>query len=158
MSANPSLQRGRDGRLVITRTDGDGNPVEVPVQVALCFPWSHPEQYVSLRNDRGEEEAFLEDYAQMPEPARELIIAEIRQRYFVARIVEVEAIVDEAELFRWRVITDAGPRTFLAPRTERPRKLKDGSVVVRDVCLDSYLVDLEALDARSRRRLSLYLD
>ncbi|MFO0985149.1 MAG: DUF1854 domain-containing protein [Planctomycetota bacterium] len=147
------LRRGFDGRLFLLRQAPDGSSTEVPVQVALCFPWTRPDAFLSLRNGDGGEERFLENYRDLPAAARELLEEEIRKRYFVARIVRVDEVRDEAELFRWKVLTDAGPRTFLASRTDRPRQLPGGGIVLRDVSGDAYVIpDPNDLDPASRKR------
>ena len=153
------LRRGADGRLLLRKIDDAGRESEVPVQVALCFPWSLPGRFLSLRNADGQEEALIDDHRALPEGVRALIEEDLRKRYFVAHITRVEDIREEADLFRWQVMTDAGERSFLTSRTDRPRRLSDGDFVVRDVSRDVYVIpDPARLDEHSRAKLWLYLD
>lgn len=152
------LFRRADGRLVLRQTR-DGKPGETPVQVACCFPWSRPGEFVSLRDDKGREQVLVERLPGVPPPARALIEEELAQRVFVPRITGVEAIAEQAELFHWQVRTSSGPRSFLTARSDYLRSLPGGKVLIKDVANDLYLVENPgALDARSRKLLWVYLD
>jgi hypothetical protein len=43
------------------------------VQVACCFPWSRPYEFISLRDDKGREQVLIEDLQQVDAPTRGLI-------------------------------------------------------------------------------------
>jgi hypothetical protein len=151
-----SLVRRADGRLVLRRENGDG---ETPVQAACCFPWTHPHEFISLRDDKGKEQLLIEDLQQVESPARELIEEELAERNFLPRVTGIEAITDEMELFHWKVITAAGPRRFLTRRSDHPRKLANGDVLIKDVSNDLYLIpNPKGLDPKSLKLLWVYLD
>jgi hypothetical protein len=154
MSLN--LSRRADGRLVLRRENGEG---ETPVQVACCFPWTHPRQFISLRDDKGKEQVLIDDLQQVEAPARELIEDELAERNFLPRLTGIEAITDEIELFHWKVTTAAGPRSFLTRRSDHPRKLANGDVLIKDVSNDLYLIpNPKGLDPKSLKLLWAYLD
>ena len=91
--------------------------------------------------------------------ARELIEDELAERNFLPRITGIEAITNEIELFHWKVITAAGPRSFLTRRSDHPRKLANGDVLIKDVSNDLYLIpNPKGLDAKSLKLLWVYLD
>jgi hypothetical protein len=151
-----NLTRRADGRLVLRRENVEG---ETPVQVACCFPWTHPHEFISLRDDKGREQELIENLHELPSPLREMIEEELAQRNFMPRITGIEAIADEIELFHWRVITDVGPRRFLTRRSDHPRKLANGDVLIKDVSNDLYLIrNPKGLDAKSLKLLWVYLD
>jgi hypothetical protein len=155
-NASWSLTRRADGRLVLRRENADG---ETPVQVACCFPWTHPREFISLRDDKGKEQLLIDDLQQVAAPARALIEDELAERNFLPRITGIEAITDEIELFHWKVITAAGPRSFLTRRSDHPRKLANGDVLIKDVSNDLYLIpNPKGLDAKSLKLLWVYLD
>ena len=52
----PKLERRIDGQLWATTGEA-----ESPVRVHRCFPWSEPHRYVSLRDDKQRELAFVAD-------------------------------------------------------------------------------------------------
>jgi hypothetical protein len=151
-----SLHRRADGRLVMRRENVEG---ETPVQVACCFPWTHPYEFISLRDDKGREQELIENLHELPSPLREMIAEELAQRNFMPRITGIEAIAGEIELFHWKVITHVGPRRFLTRRSDHPRKLANGDVLIKDVSNDLYLIpNPKGLDAKSLKLLWVYLD
>jgi len=152
------LFRREDGRLVL-RHESDGKPVETPIRVACCFPWAHREELISLRDDKGKELMLVESLAQLDDKSRKLITDELDNAFFVPLITEVKAIERQAELFLWRVETNAGPRNFLTGHDEHPRKLPNGRILVKDVSNDLYIIaDPKTLNAKSCRLLWSYLD
>ncbi len=151
-----SLYRRADGRLVLRQENGES---ETPVLVASCFPWTHPRQFISLRDDKGKEQVLIDDLQQVEAPARELIEDELAERNFLPRLTGIEAITDEIELFHWKVTTAAGPRSFLTRRSDHPRKLANGDVLIKDVSNDLYLIpNPKGLDPKSLKLLWVYLD
>jgi len=157
-AAAVDLFRRDDGRLVL-RQPKDGQTVETPVQVACCFPWSRPGEFISLRDDKGKEQALIERLGDLPPGPRGLIEEDLASRTFVPRIEAVESITPQAELFHWRIVTDAGPRSLLTPRHDYLHTLPDGKVVIKDVSNDLYLLENPSrLDPKSRRLLWAYLD
>jgi hypothetical protein len=154
-----SLSRRADGRLVLRRANDSGEMSDTPVQIACCFPWSRPHEFISIRDDKGREQVLIEDLRQIDLPMRELIEDELAGRNFLPRITGIEAITDEMELFHWKVITTAGPRSFLTRRSDHPRKLANDSVLIKDVSNDLYLIpNPKGLDAKSLKLLWVYLD
>jgi hypothetical protein len=154
-----NLYRRADGRLVLCHENGTGETTETPVQVACCFPWTHPHEFISLRDDKGREQKLIENLQQLDAPIRALIEDELAGRNFMPRITGIEAITDEIELFHWRVVTAAGPRSFLTRRSDHPRKLANGDVLIKDVSNDLYLIpNPKGLDAKSLKLLWVYLD
>jgi hypothetical protein len=153
------LYRRADGRLVLRRENGENEITETPVQVACCFPWSRPYEFISLRDDKGHEQKLVDDLHELAAPIRALIEDELVQRNFMPRIIGIEAITDEIELFHWKVITNVGPRNFLTRRSDYPRKLANGDVLIKDVSNDLYLIPKpKSLDAKSLKLLWVYLD
>lgn len=151
---NGRLSVREDGALV-ARIDGE----DVPVTPARCFPWSHGEQFYSLRNDEGHEVALVEDPDDLDGESRAAlasVLAEIGFVFEVRRVLEVE---EEFEIRCWKVETGQGPRTFQTARDEWPRETPDGSLLVRDVAGDLYRIpDIEGMDAHSQRLLWALVD
>jgi hypothetical protein len=154
-----NLARRADGRLVFRQENGSGETVETPVQVTCCFPWSRPHEFISIRDDKGKEQLLIEDLKQVEASIRELIEDELAGRNFLPRVTGIEAITNEMELFHWKVITNAGPRNFLTRRSDHPRKLANGDVLIKDVSNDLYLIpNPKGLDAKSLKLVWVYLD
>ncbi len=153
------LHRNVDGRLVFNKPNAEGLAQETPAQVAACFPWSHPQQFVSLRDDKGHELLLLESLQEISGPSRQLLEEELALRNFLPRVLEIQSISDQMEFFHWEVTTTAGPRSFLTRRHERPRQLDNGQMLIKDICNDIYVVSRsEDMDPKSLRLLWVYLD
>jgi hypothetical protein len=148
-----------EGRLVLRHADEKGEVRDVPVQAVCCFPWSRRRAFVSLRDAKGRELRLIEDLETVPPGVRRLIESHLDRRLFIPALTAVESITARNELFLWKVKTDAGPRSFLTSRTEHPRSMGDGRVLIKDVGNDLYLIEEPALlDAHSQRLLWIYLD
>ena len=131
-----------------------GETGEVPASARRCFPWSEPERYVSIRDEKDEELALVCDLAELDPRSREAVEYSLDEASFVMDIERVDSIEEEFEIRNWRVVTRQGPRTFQTRRDEWPREMPHGGVFIRDVAGDLYRVaDPEALDEPSRRRL-----
>jgi len=153
------LSRNAEGRLVLHRQDGAEADEATPVHAVCCFPWSKPLQYLSVRDDKGHELLLIEDLESLPSQQRELLEAELALRNFLPRVTQILSITDQMEFFHWEVVTNAGPRSFLTRRHERPRQLGNGQIMIRDICNDIYLVNRsEDMDPKSLRLLWVYLD
>lgn len=148
-----TLERHKSGRLALTDAD-----TTCEVSVVACFPWSRPHEFLSLRDDKGRERLFLKNLTGLDEPTQQLLLAELRRRNFVPRILTVASLTDEADLFLWRVVTDAGRRSFLTQHLDTLRRLPDGSLLIHDISNDVYRVVPAELDRHSLSLLWVYLD
>ena len=153
------LRRRSDARLVLTRKDDKGGGYETPVQVVCCFPWSRPQEYVSIRDDDGRELLLIESLTELEESQSRLVEDELAFRNFLTRITRIHAITRQMELYHWSVATSAGARSFLTRKHERPRHLDNGEAIIKDVYNDIYHIPKpKGLDAKSLRLLWVYLD
>ena len=149
-----TLQRMPNGRLLL-RQGG----VENYVTAVTCFPWTHPHELIALIDDAGHERLFLEALTAATPSAQLLLLQELRQRNFLPQITAVHSIVEDVELFAWKVTTDAGMRAFLTKRNETFRQLPGGGVLIRDVGNDLLLISKpRELDKKSLALLWAYLD
>jgi Domain of unknown function (DUF1854) len=148
------LQRQPDGRLVVVRA-----AAVTPVRPVRCFPWSRPGAYVSLRDDQDQEVAFVVDPQALDPESQAALQEELAQAGFVLHIRRILSVREELEIRIWKVETDEGPRTFQTSRDEWPRQLAEGSLLLRDVAGDLYLIPrAAALDPTSRRVLWAFTD
>ncbi len=154
------LYRNKTGHLATKIPDDHGGLKEIVLFVAKCFPWSQPDGFISLRDKKGREIAFVERLDEFgDEQTRRLIEEELQERLFLPRIEKIDALDDQIDLFRWKVKTDAGARIFYTRRREIPRELSIGGVIIKDIAGDCYYIpEPENLDSRSRELLWMYLD
>lgn len=148
------LERRRDGRLW-ARARGFARVVHV----RRCFPWTEPARFVSLRDDEGEEFAFVADPGALDGESRHALEAALADAAFVFDIVAVLGIEEEVELRHWRVRTRQGDRSFQTRLDDWPRSLHGGGLLVRDVTGDLYrLPEPAAMDRASRTLLWAFVD
>jgi hypothetical protein len=148
------LRLREDGRL-----DARQGDLERVVTVRPCFPWSAAERWLSLRDSEDEEFALVGDPAALDAVSRRAIEAASAAAGFVLEVTGVLAIDEEIEVRVWRVETRQGPRRFQTRLDDWPRELPSGTLLLRDVAGDLYVLPSPAaLDARSRRLLWAFVD
>jgi hypothetical protein len=155
-----TIYRRKDGRVGVVHAGENGEEKDTPVKVVRCFPWSLPSRYISLVDDKRNEIMLIENLESLAdEETKQMLREEIAERTYLPQILQIHAIEDEIDLFRWRVKTNAGERVFFTRRQEIPREVAGGQVVLKDISGDRYVIErIDALDEKSRNWLWLYLD
>ena len=154
MTQGAMLRRSADGRLVVVR---DGT--NTPVQVTMCFPWSEPRRFISLRDDEEAEVVLVDDPAALDSTSRQALEQALAEAGFVLDVKRVVSIEEEVEIRQWSVETLQGPRTFQTHLDDWPRLLPGGDLLMRDVAGDLYrLVDPDHMDKRSKDLLWAFVD
>ena len=149
------LRLGSDGRLRLMKDD----ETETVVGVKRCFPWSYPLEWLSIRNDEGEELALVESASQLDLASRDALVIALEEAGFVFEVTKILAIEEEFELRQWRVELKEGGRIFQTRLSTWPRELPSGGLLIQDVAADLYLIpDPEALDEASQKLLWAFTD
>lgn len=148
------LEHDAFGRLVLILPDGNRFEGLVPVR---CYPFSAPDQWVSLCDEHGHEVVCLDDLRRIPEDARRVLTEEIAQREFIPIIHRIESIEPDNEPSTWSVVTDRGPTRFLLQTEDHIRRLGPGALIMDVNGIRFHLPDLDRLDAHSRKLLRRYL-
>jgi hypothetical protein len=142
------------GRLVLTDAEGRRH---VGVDPVRAFPLSQPDGWIALVDAEGRELLLIEDPARLRPGVRLRLEAELSRREFLPIVTRVEGISSTLGGSRWRVETDRGPAEFRVEGDDAVRRLGPRRLLITDAQGRRYLVpDLDALDARSRRRLESY--
>jgi hypothetical protein len=145
----PTLLQLPDGRLALQNETGPQ-----PVKLCRCFPWSHPDRFLSLRDEDGTELLFLQSPDELDPASRALLITELQQGGTLFEIESIESLSKEIELRCWEVTTRQGPRSFQTELDEWPRDLPDGRLLVEDLFGDLYVIPpIDQLDPASRKRI-----
>ena len=136
-----------------------GASTPVLVNPNCCFPWSHPHSYISLRDDKEVEHAFIKHLSDLDPEQRGVMVEALQLRNFIPEILAIHAIADDQELYVWSVSTGAGDRKFLTERRDHVRQLPGGRLLVRDVANDVLLIrDPKALDPKSYALIRAQID
>jgi hypothetical protein len=148
------LERRLDGKLWLVK----GNE-SLPVEVVRCFPWTRPEQWLSLRDKEGVERAFVSELWELDNTSRAALTAGLSRSAFVLEITRVLRVEEDFELRSFQVETEQGPRRFQTSLDAWPRELAGGGLVLEDVHGDLYRLSApHSLDAQSRKWLRALID
>lgn len=138
-------------RLMLVRP---GQPDVEDVRVRRAFPWSMPDQYVSIRGKDGKELLMIEDVRKLPAELQERVRQAIRISTFIPRIVKILSLEMQFGHQEWVVETDRGRVGFRVQEREDIKTQADGRMSVKDADGNVYeLPTEEQLDALSRKLL-----
>jgi hypothetical protein len=150
------LQRDAFGKLIWTTAENQRFEGVVPIR---AFPIQSPEVGISLVNLDGEEVAWIEELASVPEPAQTLIREELATREFMPVISQIVAVASFSTPCTWTVKTDRGDTEFVLRGDEDIRRIgTGGTLLISDSHGIQYLVrDQFAMDAKSKKILDRFL-
>jgi energy-coupling factor transporter ATP-binding protein EcfA2 len=148
------LERDRDGNLwTIDRERGE----RILTMARRCFPLTHPDCFVSLVDDQGQERACIERPDALDAAAHRALQACLAESELLPVVTRIEHIFHEATRSTWQVQTDRGERTFVVEQEDHIRRLEDGRHVITDSFGMRFLIPVpEKLDAHSRRCFGRY--
>ncbi len=148
------IERGPDGQLVVHVAGRE--PVK-DVRVARCFPWSRPEQFISIRSAAGQELCLLKGLDDLAPAGRTLVQEELDQKVFNPKISRVLSSKSEFGIVTITAQTDRGVVSFQVRTRDDIRMLSTTRALFRDVDGNIYdLPDINLLDAVSRRHFHQY--
>ena len=146
---NFDLVKDDQGRLVLRRPGVDD---VIDVRLRRAFPWSRPEDFVSIRDAEGKELLLIESLEPLEVGRRKAIGAWLDGASFVPRITSVVDVDVRFGYQQWKVRTDRGPAEFRVQEREDIRFLPDGRFRIKDADGTVYeMVSLSQLDEGSRR-------
>jgi hypothetical protein len=138
-------------RLILKRPGQEDVP---DARVRRAFPWSKPEQYVSIRNSEGKELILIENLADLDAARRGVIEAELARGSFIPRIMKIDQVIVSFGRQEWAVQTDRGPAKFRVQEREDIRFLNDGRFRIKDADGNVYeMAAFDDLDPYSQRQL-----
>lgn len=82
------------------------------INIHRAFPFTRPNQYISVSDSKMNEIGFILDLNEFPEEQRNLVEEELSVRYFTPEIIKINSIKEEFGYYYWDVVTTAGPRKF----------------------------------------------
>lgn len=150
------LERDAFGKLHLITADGERFEAVVPVRT---FPIQAPETGISLVSTDGHEVGWVNQLAELAEPAQGLIRNELAAREFMPVIDQIVSVTSFSTPCTWTVDTDRGRTEFVLRGDEDIRRIgKDNALLIADSHGIQYLVrDQFALDANSKRILDRFM-
>lgn len=125
------------------------------VRCVPLFPLSDREGYVSVlrrREKEYEELGIIKDIGLFPKAQHDLVMDDLRFRYFVPEITEIRKVTKRSGLEEWDVATDKGDRIIsIRDRKESVTLTDPGIVFVTDADKCRYkITDYRAMKEKSR--------
>jgi hypothetical protein len=155
LSLQGRLSRDPHGRLAYTDAQGQRH---VGVMAVRAFPIEAPLDGLSLVGPDGHELEWVDHWAELDAPTRDLLEQELAQREFMPTVERLVAVSTFSTPSTWTVDTDRGRTDFILKGEEDIRRLRDGGLLITDNHgLVFRVKDLKALDRGSRRLLDRFL-
>ncbi len=82
------------------------------VLIHSSFPHTAPTKYISVRTDENKEVGLIEDIEIFGDEQKELILKQIKLRYFAPEITKIISVKDEFGYTYWAVETTSGECRF----------------------------------------------
>ncbi len=151
-----ALERNAFGKLVLTSAQGTRFEGVVPVR---AFPVQSPQDGIAIVSLEGREVAWVDQLAQLPEPAQSLIQEELATREFMPVIEKIVSVTSFSTPCTWAVETDRGSTEFVLRGDEDIRRIgSDGALLVADSHGIQFLIrDPMELNTASRKILDRFL-
>lgn len=150
----------------IVRTDlylvrlekADGEIIE-DLEPKRLFPFTNPEEYVTLITDKRKEVAVIRKLSELSEESRRAIDECFTEIYMIPYITRVNHVEAKFGMLNFDMETDRGPIKFRirSPHSDI-KKLDDGRMLFRDSDDNRYEIrNVDALDKHSLHVLFPYL-
>ncbi len=149
----------RTDMYLVRLTLKDGTVIE-NLEPRRLFPFSDPNMYITLLNDKEKEIGFVRDLTEIDEDSRKALEECFAEYYMIPRITALLESVDKFGSLNWVVETDRGRVAFQIRNRHSDIKQmgRSGRVIVRDSNDNRYEIpDYQALDPHSRHLLFSYL-
>lgn len=132
------------------------------VQLVRTFPFTAPDQYISVRmsDEDAEEIGMIEDLEKdFSGSQKEILADQLAVRYFTPVIKKIISIRDQAGCSYFEAETDAGPCKFVIRSNENAFiKLTENRVLIEDLENNRYEIpDLRRLTTKERKKLDIFL-
>ena len=149
------LTRNAFDHLVLTTADGQVHENVSPVR---AFPIQSPDQGISLVLQDGQEVAWVDWLADLPDAIRSLIADELEGREFMPEIARIVSVTSFATPCTWHVKTDRGETDFVLKGEEDIRRIGAASLLIADNHGIHFLIrDMHEIDKHSRKILDRFL-
>lgn len=123
------------------------------VTLYRTFPFTYPEEYISVRDMEGNEIGLLRSFDGFAPEIVEAFREELARRYFAPKITRIKSLKEEFGYSYWEVDTDAGPRRFTVRDLQQSLiLLSPEHILILDVDGNRFEIpDYTKLDPTSRR-------
>ena len=148
------LARNAFGRLVLKNDAGVHEGV-VPVR---AFPVTAPGEGIALMSAQGRELAWIASMEALPDAARILLEAALRDREFMPEILSLASVSGYAAPCEWQVKTERGETALTLKSEDDIRRISPSALILTDSHGVNFLIKNPAdLDRHSKKLLGRFL-
>lgn len=137
----------------------DGTVLE-NLEPRRLFPFSNPNMYITLLDEKEREIAFVRDLTELDRESRRALEECFAQYYMIPKITQLVESIEKFGTLTWVVNTDRGKISFQIRNRHSDIKLFHGTgrLIVRDSNDNRYEIeDYRLMDAHSKHLLFSYL-
>jgi len=135
------------------------------VSVKRMFPFEFESEYIAVsnenysRNDIENEIGIIRNLNSLSVNQKELLEDELRKRYFIPEITEVEFVKEEYGNVSFKVNTTSGKREFvITDMGSNIKKLGNERIMLTDVFGNRYYIkDINNLDDKTLRIIEIWI-
>lgn len=141
-----------DGGVLEMEYEGERHP---EVLLFRTFPLSKHEQFLSVRNGKGEEIGLLEQLSDLEQSSQDEVRQELRLRYLVPSVTSIDRIKQFPGMWVWELQTTLGPvKMSMRNLHEHIQNVGPDRLLLSDIDGNRCeIFDIQALDASSRKQL-----
>ncbi len=127
--------------------------------IKRIFPLSNPNDYLSIQDGSGKELGVLKTLNRLDPDTLAILNEELDRRYFTPRILQIDALHNEAGMWRFDVQTQRGStRFFVRNWRDNAQEISTNRWQILSVDGARFeIMNLEALDAKSQRLMDQLL-
>jgi hypothetical protein len=129
----------------------DGTQQLAELRARAAFPFTLPDQFIELRNSKGELLGFVRRLDELDAGSGEAIGKAARLQHFTPLVRRILSVRGKRGLFIWRVVTDRGEAEFSTRgRRQNIEEIAGDEYIVTDIDGNRYRIPrVPELDARS---------
>ena len=152
---NISISRNAFAELVIEFSDGTTYTSIEPVR---SFPISDTMRYITIFDSDGNEIGVVEDVHKLNTISRDVLIEELKRRYFMPKITKINSLYGQFGVTTWQVETSQGDVEFGVRTRFDIVTLENGRVLIKDADGNRYEIEnYRKLDTKSYNLLQTQL-
>ena len=131
------------------------------VLIFRAFPFSEANQFLSVRESvgRNDEIGIIKDLDDIAENEREIILRDLKLRYFLPKIKNIRSVKSEHGHSTFWVVTDYGTMRFIVRSSgDAVTRLSDSRLIFTDVDGNRFEIeDINKLSNVEIKRINLFL-
>ena len=141
----------------LVRVEGHDGRVLEDLEPRRLFPFTAPDRFVTLINNKEKEQALINDMNELDEASRRAVEECFAEYYLIPEVTSILHVEDKAGSFKWKVMTDRGVIEFHIRNRQSDIKQDGNTLLMRDSNDNRYRVDITKLDAKSVKKILSYI-